>query len=398
MASIIHRKKTTGKVAIKSAKKVKTASGAEPETPAVKETAVVCTLDRKVFEEVLKTARDFISDTKSPLFGNVRFVAEDLTCTVSVADFDMTWTRSLPCRSEAPVSCLIPAEIILKEVSALEKSINEVSLKVAAGRVSVNDRCSIIVRVADEFPEVPVVNGSDVIVPNLASILKRVAPAAASGDHVAFKNMVHIDFKAGRVFATDGHRLHYDEFPAAAFETLSLSREAVKLIVKYEAIDDMVYGEKHVAFALAGGIMTVKNSETQSLPDIARILVNDNPVKVRFSAVEMLKVIEGAVPLVDDSRLKGVKLRINGSLSVESRSDAYGNYKWAIPCETEGKGKKTILLGLNAAYLRDAVKAYTTPGANEADGVLLEMKDETSPFFINGKALIMPMRLDQELS
>lgn len=398
MASIIHRKRDIKKTEKKATKKTQQTPVTEPEAKATgaKATAVICELDRKVFEDTLKTARDFV-DPKSPLFGNVRLVVKDETCNVSVTDLEMTWTRSLPCRSEAPMTCLMPAEIILKEICALEKTINVVSLRFFAGTVSVNERCNIIARNADDFPEIPVVVGPDVIVPNLVNILKRVVPAIATGDYIDFKNKVHLDFKAGRVFATDGHRLHYDVLPVSVIETLSLSREAVKLLVKYEAMDDIVYGEKHVAFALAGGIMTVRIDEIAQLPDLERILVNTHLVKVRFSAAEMLKVIEGAVPLVDDSHFKGVKLKINGNISVESGSKAYGTYKWAIPCETEGKGKGTLILALNAAYLRDAVKAYTTPGANEADNVLLEMKDKDSPFFINGKALIMPMRIEEEL-
>jgi DNA polymerase III sliding clamp (beta) subunit (PCNA family) len=87
---------------------------------------------------------------------------------------------------------------------------------------------------------------------------------------------------------------------------------------------------------------------------------------------------------------QAVTLRINSNLTIHTQSPERGAYKWQIPCRFEGKDK-TVTIAFNARYLIEAIKSYYS------QEVLLEFKepsgDTYTPAVINGKAVVMPVRV-----
>ncbi|MDO8282672.1 MAG: DNA polymerase III subunit beta [Thermodesulfovibrionia bacterium] len=143
---------------------------------------------------------------------------------------------------------------------------------------------------------------------------------------------------------------------------------------------------KHISCTLAGGTMTAKLIDG-TYPDVKKIIPKSQPVKVDFNAKEFLEVMAGVMPVLRDS--KGVKLTVNGKIDIQGMNPGTADYKWSVDAKSSGKGKdKTLIVGMNAQYIIDAVRAY-----GESGTVTMELSEELSPCLINKKAVIMPMRV-----
>jgi len=370
-----------------SKKNEKKAVREKKERKARAQDAVRAVLDREELLKTLKVSLDFIQKGALPVLQHIRFAAKGDVCRISATDLESAWTKEMPSRG-GDIDRLIPADIFYKEVKALGSDVGEVELAFQEASVSVNKRCEIFTAGSADFPELPKVSGSEYKVDGLPVLCSRVVVAASTDQSRYNINSVFFDLKRGKLVATDGHRLHYEAVEKAE-PSFSLSREAVALMVKHSCADEFTLGKEALAVGLGGGLMLTR-LKGQDYPDYERFLVNENPVKVAFRAGDLLKVLEGAMPMVDaNSSAKGVNLAINGRLVIRSQSPGLGNYKWHISCTAEGKKEKELVIGVNAKYLVDAVRSFAS------DNVVLEVKDPLSPFLVNKKALIMPMRVVQ---
>jgi DNA polymerase III sliding clamp (beta) subunit (PCNA family) len=146
----------------------------------------------------------------------------------------MRWTRTIDCKGDAVKRC-IPAELLLKEVSAIEDM--NIDMSFAEHTVKVHKRCEIYTLSADEFPAGMDFKGVTLDVDRIPTALKRVIRAAGESDTRYVLNGVFLDLNAGTMVATDGNRLHLDNItvrgegiPAAG---RILPRKAAELIMKY---------------------------------------------------------------------------------------------------------------------------------------------------------------------
>jgi DNA polymerase III sliding clamp (beta) subunit (PCNA family) len=137
-----------------------------------------------------------------------------------------------------------------------------------------------------------------------------------------------------------------------------------------------------MTYPAAGGQMIVK-AISGTYPDYDASIPRKNPVKVRFNSAEFLQNMEGAVPLTQEA----VTLRINSGLTIQGHSPDMGDYKWRIPCRTEGKKESHIDMRFSAKFLLDAVKSFP------ATEVIMEISKSEEPCVVNGKAVVMPMRM-----
>jgi DNA polymerase III sliding clamp (beta) subunit (PCNA family) len=269
-------------------------------------------------------------------------------------------------------------DILYKEVKALPRDTADVVLTVS-DMVSVNSRASIIVSDVNEFPELPVIEGEKIDVPDLSPKLKKVFPAICQ-DQVRYALMcAYFDFKAGKLVATDGFRLHMEDIALADTEPLALPRAAAAILTKHPSPGTFTIAENGVSCDLAGGVMTIRPMSV-NYPDYRNIL-NDYPCeeKLVFSAPQFLKVLEGVIPLTDNHY---VSMEANGDLTIESESSV-GKYRWHIPCTRSGNPPP---LTFNLDFLVDAVSAYAP------DTVELRCNQSYGATIINEKALVMPVR------
>ena len=346
---------------------------------------------REELEGALKTAQDFVEKKHSiSALRCVRITTEadpvaGTNAVLSVTDFTASWTKRIECVGSFADVC-VPAELLYREVKALGEDVESVTLSIEGNTVSVNDRCAILTQDSKDFPEIQSVEGVSIEIKGIAEKLARVADVASDEEYRHNINGVFFDFKNGKVVATDGHRIHLEDMDATEDSGFIIPKKAALIAVKHSTGDDIRVGKKPVSFDVCGGVMVVRLIDGE-FPDYLKVVPSDNPVRVEFMAKSLLDIFEGALPFAEGS-MKMVRLTINGSITVETSAQSLGSYKWQIPCMSFGKGKSDIEIGFNAAYLADALKAFAKDGAG-----VLELKDPGSPVLVNGKAVVMPMRL-----
>jgi DNA polymerase-3 subunit beta len=353
-------------------------------------TTEVVKFDREAIEDALRVASDFVDKKgRIPVLAHVKLEASKAQkeCRITATDIETAWTATVPCSGDTITRC-IPLETLYKEVKALPSDEDEVNVFFRKDTVSVNQRCEIYTMPADDFPAVPEVGGEELLVDGgLIEKLSRVVVAASTElDNRMYLASVLLDFGGGHMVGTDGHRMHIEDMkPVEGGRRLLIPRRAAALACKHGASSRIMAGEGHVLFRLREGEMATRLVQGE-YPDYLKV-VPDNPVKVQFSGAELLKVLEGALPLTNDN---SVKLTINSRITIEGSSPERGHYRWNIRCEAEGKGKEKVVVGFKAAYLRDAIRAYTTA---ENRSVLMEIGEPTGACLINRKAVVMPMRV-----
>lgn len=358
--------------------------------PVPKDTSV--SFDRKELEAALNTARDFIETRATmPILTHVLLKAPHVAgkdvCQLTATDLEKSWTKVIPCKGSSIDIC-IPLAVLLREVKALHSEITEVKLRFSEKSVNVNGRCEILTLPGNEFPKLTECKGVDIDIPDLPGKLNRVLPAAGDKDTRYVLNAIMLDTRNGHLVATDGHRLHLETVPSSKEgKQIIIPRETAHVAVKYLAsnIISIDCAEQLISFSLDGGIMVSRLIEG-TYPDYKVVIPKEKPKKIKFQGSEFLKILEGALPLVTSGN--AIKMSVNGRIDIETRNPDLGNYRWHIPCESEGI--KGFIIGFNAQYLIDAIKSFTT---KEDNNVLMELKDPLSPCLINGKAVVMPIRI-----
>lgn len=351
---------------------------------------VTLVFKREELEGALRTAQDFVEKKHLlPALKCARINTEadpvaGQNAVLSVTDFVTSWTKRIECAGSSADIC-VPAELLYKEVKALGGDVETVTLSIEGNAVVVNDRCAILTQPAKDFPDIQPAEGVSFEVKALAEKFARVA-SVASDEEVRYNiNGVFFDFKNGKVVATDGHRIHFEDMDVAEAAGFIIPKKAALIAAKRAAGDDIKVGEKTVSLHVSGGVMVARFVDGE-FPDYLKVVPKDNPVRIEFMSKSLLDIFNGALPF-SEGNMKIVRLTINGAITVETSAPSLGSYKWQIPCMSLGK-EKDIEIGFNAAYLADALKAF----ANDAPGVL-ELKDPLSPVLVNGKAVVMPVRL-----
>jgi DNA polymerase III subunit beta len=362
-------------------------TGTTPEQAPPRDPVTVA-LPRTLFEETLMVAQDFVEKKSSlPILTCVRLVFDGGSVTLSATDLECAFTRTIPATGGEVTVC-VSAALLYSEVKALHENIQTVELTIGPVTMSVQGRCDIITSEADNFPEVPDVGeGMEVKVPSLATILKKVVPAASQDETRYALKSVLLDLPKGKVVATDGFRLHYEDsevFPEA--KAVILPVKAAHLIAKHgkdESPQRLLIGEKYLSCALPRGSMVVRLLEV-NFPTYEDVMPTDLPITVTFDRKEFLKVLEGATPVAGSDR--AVTLTVDGNMTVQTRGDS-GTYSYTVPCTSEGKHDKPREVTYNMRFVLDAIRCY-----DNGPMVTVKLPASYGPTLINTKALVMPIR------
>lgn len=346
-------------------------------------------INRKEFQEALSVARDFTDRRSSmPVLTHLLIGADTGACTLTATDLEKAWTRRLECFGDDVRRC-VPLSVLYSEVKALDADISEVELHFTPGAVRVNRRCEIRTLPAEDFPIQAEFEGEDIEVPGLSGKIARVLPAAGEGDTRYTLNGVYLDFEKGSMVGTDGHRMHIEQIPTAkAGQKIIIPRQTAALMAKHGSADILRVGKNAISSSLAGGLMLSRLIEG-TYPAYENVIPKDNRVRLVFRGSELLKILEGAIPLTSANH-NAVRMLINGRLEIETRNPDLGHYRWHIPCAIEGKDGGTLTVGFNAGYLIDAIRSYTS---KDDDRVEMTLGEALTPCMINAGAVVMPMRV-----
>jgi DNA polymerase-3 subunit beta len=379
------------KAAKKEAKPAAQKKAATPKTDKKEEKVeiVMLRIARKEFQETLSVARSFTEPrTTMPILSHILLSANTGECTLTATDLEKSWTKKLECFGDDVTRC-IPLDILYSEVKALDADIVEVELLFDEKSVKVNKRCEIFTLPAKEFPKSVAFEGKNVDITGLTEKLTKVLPAVGESDTRYTLNGVFLDLEKGMMVGTDGHRMHLEHIPTdKAGRKIIIPRRTAALMVKHEAPNALGIGKASISCTLAGGVM-ISSLIEGTYPTYEAVIPKENTVRLIFHGAELLKILEGAVPITSTTH-NAIRMIINGRLEIETQNPDMGHYRWHLPCAIEGKKGGELLVGFNAKYLIDAIKAYTT---KDNDRVEMTMNEALTPCMINAGAIVMPLRV-----
>jgi DNA polymerase III sliding clamp (beta) subunit (PCNA family) len=227
-------KATEKKAASKTTAKKSQAKKPAPKKPAKEYTL---TFTRDTFQKDITVAADFCErkSDSMPVLSHILISSDGKRhCKLTATDLEVSWSKIVPVAGPAVSKC-VPATLLLKEIKALPEDVRDVVLKFKENVVSVNGRCRIFTLSADDYPTLPEAKkSSELQVDNLIAGLKSIVCAIGDADTKPALKGALLDFPAGRVVASDGHRLHFEKVTVRGkAKPIIIPKRAVKLMVKY---------------------------------------------------------------------------------------------------------------------------------------------------------------------
>ncbi len=336
--------------------------------------------------------------------GRVEFAATDLEVgvrTLVPADVVTPGQLTLSAKKLYEIARELPAGPI--RIAARENLYAELS----AGRVVVN----LVGLAPEEFPALPAredVPLAPLDLPTIRTMIERTLYAASSDETRYNLNGVYLErvekegAAAARMVATDGHRLALVDRPVAGgLEGLSrgviLPRKGLQELKRLldEGTGDEE-GKLRAAFRensglfLVGETLLVMRLIEGAFPDYRQVIPRETGGAARIDREALVRALR-RVSIVSAEKSRAVKLALApGLLEVSTTNPDLGEAKEELEIEYAG-GK--LAVGFNARYLLDFL------GALDAETVILDIQDETSPGLFRGVGeegllgVVMPMRI-----
>jgi DNA polymerase-3 subunit beta len=274
------------------------------------------------------------------------------------------------------------------------------SVEIECGRF----RSRMSIADADEYPTIPdVPDGGDYGLPLelFQLMLDRVAFAITKDDPKFQLNGALVKLVPGEVeiAATDGHRLAVvrANAPEGAppFEQQLFPR---KLLTEFARFSDaqviLSAGENHLGFRMGERTLVSRIVELR-FPQYERVIVRDNPNRVRIDRRELLASLR-RVSLMAHEKAHGVRFRLDpaGELTLASIGYERGSAEETLGVSYQGD---SLEIALNAAYVMDVLQVLECPTIElqlrdaNSQTVLIPVDDD--PRLEEYIYVLMPMRL-----
>lgn len=336
--------------------------------------------------------------------GRVEFAATDLEVGVRTsvpAEVSTPGRLTLSAKKLYEIARELPPGPI--RIAARENLYAELS----AGRVVV----TLVGLAAEEFPALPAkgdVPLAPLDLPTIRTMIERTLYAASSDETRYNLNGVYLErvetdgAAVARMVATDGHRLALVDRPVVGgLEGLGrgmiLPRKGLqelKRLLDEGAGDDEValraaFRENSGLF-LVGETLLVMRLIEGAFPDYRQVIPRGSDGGARIDREALVRALR-RVSIVSAERSRVVKLALApGRLEVSTTNPDLGEAKEELEVDYAGRA---LAVGFNARYLLDFL------GALDAETVVVDLQDETSPGLFRGVGeegllgVIMPMRI-----
>lgn len=336
--------------------------------------------------------------------GRVEFAATDLEVGV---------------RTSVPAEVSTPGRLTLsaKKLYEIARELPPGPIRIAArenlyaelstGRVVV----TLVGLAAEEFPALPTkgdVPLAPLDLPTIRTMIERTLYAASSDETRYNLNGVYLErvetdgAAVARMVATDGHRLALVDRPVVGgLEGLGrgmiLPRKGLqelKRLLDEGAGDDEValraaFRENSGLF-LVGETLLIMRLIEGAFPDYRQVIPRGSDGGARIDREALVRALR-RVSIVSAERSRVVKLALApGRLEVSTTNPDLGEAKEELEVDYAGRA---LAVGFNARYLLDFL------GALDAETVVVDLQDETSPGLFRGVGeegllgVIMPMRI-----
>lgn len=278
--------------------------------------------------------------------------------------------------------------------------------QISSGKVVVN----LVGLSPDEFPALPAREGASfgtVDAAAIRSMIERTLYAASSDETRYNLNGVYLERLpeggVARMVATDGHRLALiDRAIEGGLEGLTrgviLPRKGLSELKRLldESAGEEGAGQLKVAIRensglfLVGETLLVMRLIEGAFPDYRAVIPKPGDSGARVDREAFARALR-RISIVSAEKSRSVKLSLKpGLLEVSTTNPDLGEAREELAVEYAGR---PLQVGFNARYLLDFL------GAVDADTVILDLTDETSPGLLRGAGVeghlgvIMPMRI-----
>ena len=343
--------------------------------------------------------------TTIPILSNILLEASDSSLRLVATDLDMTIVTSCPAETSGEGRLTLDSRVFQELVRNLPQE--EFTIRLDGDAVELTSgRFHSRMSVADAaeyptVPEAPQAGDYGLSLELFQLMLQRVAFAITKDDPKFQLNGALVKLVPGEVeiAATDGHRLAVvraqgpDGVPP--FEQQLFPRKLLAEFARFA--DDKVElsaEENHLGFRM-GGRQLISRVVELRFPQYERVIVRDNPNRVRVDRAELLASLR-RVSLLAHEKARGVRFRVDsaGELTLVSIGYEKGSAEETLSVAYQGD---TLEIALNAGYLMEMLQVL------DCERVELQLKDagtqcvvvpvEDDPRLEEYLYVLMPMRV-----
>ena len=219
--------------------------------------------------------------------------------------------------------------------------------------------------------------------------LAHVLPAACRDE--SRRNLCAVHLGAGRLAATDGHRLHMAATPTVLPRSLLVPVDAAVVLKRLLPDGDQV------AIAAVDRALRIRIGRWQldttlldeNYPSYDQVIpsMDDLPVHVTVEQAMLRKAVKRVMQL---ARTKVVKLVVNGELTVTAEDPDLGEVSAAVECLKSNHQGKDLVMGFNPKYLLDVLPHKKESCTIGMDDMCVPMRFDCGD---DRSAIVMPMRV-----
>jgi len=343
--------------------------------------------------------------TTIPILSSILTETVDDSLRMVATDLDMTIMTRCPAKIEGGGRITLESKVFQNLVRNLPEE--DFVLRQAGDSVEIECgrfRSRMSIADADEYPTIPEVpDGGDYGLPLelFQLMLDRVAFAITKDDPKFQLNGALVKLIPGEVeiAATDGHRLAVVRANAPEgtppFEQQLFPR---KLLTEFARFSDarimLSAGENHLGFRMGDRTLVSRIVELR-FPQYERVIVRDNPNRVRIDRRELLASLR-RVSLMAHEKARGVRFRLDpaGELTLASIGYERGSAEETLGVTYQGD---SLEIALNAAYMMDVLQVLECPTIElqlrDANSQTVLVPVEDDPRLEEYIYVLMPMRL-----
>lgn len=345
-----------------------------------------------------------------PVLANILLVADVESQEIKLTGFDLSIGIStrLPAEIETGGSITIPAKIFNDIISRLDGTLafslndddeNVIKIMSLSGHYEVRGMG------ADEYPELPTVNGESISLPTDALLkgLRGSIFCASVDETKQVLTGVHIVIEESSIefAATDGHRLSVvkvEDIECESQMSLTLPAKALKevekMIASNKALDSVSIklDESQALFEIGNQILTCRRLEGQ-YPVYRQLIPQKFTHNIYADRKTFLSSIE-RIGVLADERNNIIKCSLNHpdqTIALSCDAKEVGSGEEVVKSQVVGEKLKEI--AFNSKYLIDGFKNL------QCEEVNIAMTEATSPVLVsplgsgNQTYLIMPVQL-----
>lgn len=356
-----------------------------------------------------------------PILGNVLLVADEEKQKVILTSFDLSLGVSTQFPAEIPTGgkITLPAKLLSDIISRLPEG--EITMFYQPDEVeenplftitSASGRFQIRGMSAEEYPELPVVEGESLVLPGetLLQGFKSTSFAASPDDTKQVLTGLHLHKTLDKLefAATDGHRLAVgiQEFNKEDSVSESVDGDSFAMTIPVRAFREIermfnnaepdasiqvYFDETQVAFELSNQRLTSRKLDG-TYPNYYKLIPEEFSRQVTVNKKRLLKSLE-LMAVLADQRSNLVKFTINtdqAELYLEVEEADLGNAKESLPAEIIGDD---LEIGFNVKYLIEGLRAFN------CSEIKIQLNEANQPVIFNPldgnqvTYLVMPVQL-----